>query len=597
MAQFDVNNNSIETILNWINTGTIAIPEIQRPFVWDTTKVRDLIDSLYKGYPIGYIITWKNPDVKLKDGTYSSGKKVIIDGQQRVTALTAAIAGKMVINQNYKRIPIKISFNPLTEVFEVRNPAIVKNIEWIEDISILFKPDFDSYSFVNKYAKDNDADGSRINKAINKLQSIKAINIGVIELSDALDIETVTDIFIRINSSGVVLSQADFAMSKISSNEEYDGDVIRKTIDYFCHLKQRPMDLEQIKENDTDFCKTNIFSQIQWIVKEHEDIYIPSYSDVLRVAFTSQFLRGKLSDLVSLLSGRDFETREYLESIAEDSFKRLKEGVLKFVNQTNYERYVMIVKSTGIIDKSLVRSQNVLNFGYALYILLKDKGIDSSTIERAVRKWIVLSILTGRYSGSPESAFDYDIKRFNASESPFEYINNIESGELSDAYWDNILITKLNTSVASSPYYNLYLMAQIKNHDLGFLSEEITIQSLVENRGDVHHLFPKKYLQKNGYDNRGEYNQIANYALTQSEINIKIKDKSPKDYMSLVRDQIEEKQPNICGIIDDEKLQVNLVRNCIPGEFEYYESENYHTFLEQRRKLMAEKIKNFYYSL
>ena len=99
MAKYDVNNNSIQSLLNWIRDGDIAIPEIQRPFVWDSTKVRDLIDSLYEGFPVGYIIVWKNPDVRLKDGTISSGKKILIDGQQRITALQAAIVGEKVVGR------------------------------------------------------------------------------------------------------------------------------------------------------------------------------------------------------------------------------------------------------------------------------------------------------------------------------------------------------------------------------------------------------------------------------------------------------------------------------------------------------------------
>lgn len=479
MAQYVVNNNSVENLLGWIKSDEIAIPEIQRPFVWSSSKVRDLIDSLYNGYPVGYIITWKNPDVKLKDGTISSGRKVLIDGQQRITALTAAIAGQTIINENYEKKPIKISFNPITEKFEVSNPALEKNPEWIPNISEIFQPTFDSFQFVSDYAAINNVPGNKINQTIQKLLSIQTNSIGVIDLSPELNIETVTEIFIRINSKGVVLSQADFAMSKISSNDEYGGDIIRKTIDYFCHLKQRPMDIEQIQNNDKDFCSTEAFNKIKWITKETDDIYIPSYSDVLRVAFTSKFTRGKLADLVSLLSGRNFETREYLDEIAKDSFQKLYEGVLDFVNQTNYQRYLMIVKSVGIVDKSLIRSQNVLNFGYILYIILKNKGINSNIIEKSVRKWLILTILTGRYSGSPESAFDYDIKRFDTHNNPLEFIENEEKGSLSDAYWENILVTRLDTAVASSPFFNLYLMAQIKEGNKGFLSANIKVEDMI----------------------------------------------------------------------------------------------------------------------
>lgn len=597
MAQYVVNNNSVENLLGWIKSDEIAIPEIQRPFVWSSSKVRDLIDSLYNGYPVGYIITWKNPDVKLKDGTISSGRKVLIDGQQRITALTAAIAGQTIINENYEKKPIKISFNPITEKFEVSNPALEKNPEWIPNISEIFQPTFDSFQFVSDYAAINNVPGNKINQTIQKLLSIQTNSIGVIDLSPELNIETVTEIFIRINSKGVVLSQADFAMSKISSNDEYGGDIIRKTIDYFCHLKQRPMDIEQIQNNDKDFCSTEAFNKIKWITKETDDIYVPSYSDVLRVAFTSKFTRGKLADLVSLLSGRNFETREYLDEIAKDSFQKLYEGVLDFVNQTNYQRYLMIVKSVGIVDKSLIRSQNVLNFGYILYIILKNKGINSNIIEKSVRKWLILTILTGRYSGSPESAFDYDIKRFDTHNNPLEFIENEEKGSLSDAYWENILVTRLDTAVASSPFFNLYLMAQIKEGNKGFLSANIKVEDMIEQRGDVHHLFPKKYLQKNGYNIRGMYNQIANYVYAQSEINIKIKDKSPKEYMGIVLKQLQEGETDICNITDNQELQHNLTQNCIPYRFSEYTVENYEEFLKERRVLMAKKIEAYYKSL
>lgn len=135
MAKFDVNNVSVETLLGYVKDGTIAIPEIQRPFVWDTTKVRDLIDSLYREYPVGYIITWKSPDVKLKDGSSSEGKQILIDGQQRITALTASLLGEEVLDDNYKKKRIKIAFNIQTEEFQTSNPAIEKQEEWISDIS------------------------------------------------------------------------------------------------------------------------------------------------------------------------------------------------------------------------------------------------------------------------------------------------------------------------------------------------------------------------------------------------------------------------------------------------------------------------------
>jgi hypothetical protein len=297
-----------------------------------------------------------------------------------------------------------------------------------------------------------------------------------------------------------------------------------------------------------------------------------------------------------LLSGRDFETRENLEVIAEDSFKKLRQGVEAFVNETNFKRYLMIVRSTGIIHSSLVRSQNVLNFGYILYLSLKEQNIDAAVIERLVRKWIVLSMLTGRYSSAAESLFDYDIKRFTEQD-PVNLIKNTEAGELSDAFWNNILVSKLDTSVSSSPYFIVFLMAQVKMGARGFLSKQIDVQSLIEQRGDIHHIFPKKYLQKNGVNNRKDYNQIANYVYTQSEINIKIKDNAPCEYMKQMLNQVTGGTLVYGGIIDETDLQNNLDENCIPKGFETMDIGDYTEFLKKRRELMAAYIKEYYEQL
>ena len=598
MPRYTVNNDTVDDLLSNIKSGAIAIPEMQRPFVWDTSQVRDLMDSLYKGFPVGYIIIWQNPDVKLKDGSIAIGKKVLIDGQQRITAMAAAIVGQEVLDNHYKWKRISIAFNPMDETFEVSNSANQRSSKWIPDIAPVFVHGFDSFSFVMEYCKKNDIPDqmSRINKVINNLLAIQNNSLGVITLAADLDIDSVTDIFIRINSKGVVLSQADFAMSKISSNEVYDGNITRKTIDYFCHLLESPEDLRDIQQNDTAFAARKEFEAIRWAASKVSPIYRTSYTDILRVAFTYKFKRGKLADLVSLLSGRDFENREFKIEIEEQSFYQLHEAVLQAVNQTNYERYLMIVRSAGIVRRSLIRSQNVLNFGYALFLALRERKVENNKIEQIVRRWLALSILTGRYSASPESSFDYDIKRFFSYDDPMEYLRITEAGELSDAYWSVNLVQRLNTSVASSPYFNLFLIAQVKAHDKGFLSTQIDVETMLENRGDIHHLFPKKYLIQHGIP-QAQYNQIANYAFIQQEINIKIRDNAPFVYMREVFHQCETKQPVYGGIVEASALRENLRQNCIPDGFEDLEIHDYQQFLAQRRVLMAKKIHQYYDAL
>lgn len=517
MQKYSVNQHLIETVLAWVNSGEIAIPEIQRPFVWDSSKVRDLMDSLYQGYPIGYIIAWRNPNVRLKDGSLSEGKKILIDGQQRVTALTAAILGQYVINKTYQRIKIKIAFNPISEKFEVQNPAILKDKSWLHDISEAINGKTDLFEIADEYFELNpDADKKHVRNSFSNLINIPKKQIGLIELSHDLDIETVTEIFIRINSKGVVLSQADFAMSKIASNTDYNGNELRKAIDYFCHLAIAPEFYKHIVDNDKEFAKTDYFQKMQWLKTENEDLYDPDYNDLIRVAFTSQFNRGRLSDLVSLLSGRNFETRTYEDAIAEQSFATLRTGVNNFINETNFKRFLMIIKSAGFISPKLIRSQNAINFAYIVYLKLKELGVNSVSIESHVRRWLVFSILTGRYSGSPESSFDFDIKQI--SQKPFdEYLKEKEEGELSDAFWNASLPQSLDSSIASSPYFHVFLASQVKANDRGFLSKDVLVGDLISLHGDIHHLFPKDYLKRNGLD-RSKYNQIANYVYMQSEI-------------------------------------------------------------------------------
>ena len=598
MSDYSVNNVSIGTLLGYINGGIIAIPEIQRPFVWDSTKVRDLIDSLYKGYPIGYIITWKNPSVKLKDGTSSEGKQILIDGQQRIMALRASLLGKEVLDNNYKKKRIKIAFNIVEQKFETSNPAIEKQEEWISDISQFMQDgNIDTFDFVSKYSQKFNIEPNVVMERINKLLAIKNILIGEINLGSSLDIDTVTEIFVRINSAGVPLSQADFAMSKISVNETYHGNEMRKVIDYFCHLAKTPLDYENIVNNDNEFANSEIFQKIKWVKDNADELYLPTYTDMLRVAFTYKFRRGKLQDLVSLLSGRDFETREYRIEIIEDSFNKLYEGIREFINQSNYERYVMILKSAGIIDDSLVRSQNVLNFGYILYLLLREKNIDASKIQSLVRRWIIMSILTQRYTSSPESAFDYDIRRFNETNNIEQYIIDEEKRQLSETFWSDYLVDRLDTPVTSSPFWKTYLVAQIFLGDRGFLSDSIKVQYLIENRGDVHHIFPKDYLKRNGYKNKQQYNQIANFAMLQTEINIAVSNRAPREYMSDVKAQCNG-QDNKYGLISDEEdLKRNLQENSIPEEIVDMTYEDYEEFLRKRRVLMAEKVKKYYYCL
>jgi len=593
IQRFSVNNYPVQTILSWVQSNEVAIPEIQRPFVWSSTQVRDLVDSLYNGFPVGYLITWKNPNVRLKDGSTSNGKRILIDGQQRVTALMTAILGKEVFDSNYRRRRITIAFNPTLRKFEVLNSIIKKDSQWISDISEIFSPGFKILDKIRDYCALNpEVSQEDILHAIDALKSIMNITIGLIELNPALDIDEVTEIFIRINSSGLTLSQADFAMSKIAVDEIYGGNLLRKAIDYFSHLAVKPEFIDIIRENDAAFMETEYFPKLQWLKDDRENLYDPDYKDIIRVAFTYKFRRGPLQELVALLSGRNFETREYQENIAEESFAILKEGVFDFMNETHFKRFIMIIRSAGFIDPFMIRSKNALNFSYVLYLTLKENGVHPSLIETYVRRWFVMSVLKSRYSSSPESQFSFDIKRLTET-NPIQYMEDVLKSELSDAYWEYSLPLEMDTSVTSHPLYHAFLAAQVKLNDKGFLSKDILVSDLIKLKGDLHHIYPREFLKNQGFD-KGLINQIANFAVAQSEINIAIGKKDPGQYFTELVNQCNGGHIKYGGITSFRQLEENLAEHCIPLDFIKTGPLPYHEFLLKRRQLMASKIRRYF---
>jgi hypothetical protein len=594
--RYSVTPHPIETLLTWVKSGEIAIPEIQRPFVWEPTKVRNLLDSLYHGYPVGYLIAWRNPTVKLKDGTPSAGKRILIDGQQRVTALMAGLLGREVLTKDYETVRIRIAFHPQTENFEVSNPAIRKDGAWIEDVAAVFAPDADMIDLTEDYvAKNPDADRKKVGKVLQKLGKIINNHVGIIELAEDLDIETVTEIFIRVNSAGAELSQADFAMSKIAANETYGGNMLRKAIDYFCHLAVAPDFFNRIEKGDKAFASSEFLPQMRWLKDVNDDIYDPTYTDMLRVAFTAEFGRGKLADLVALLSGRNFETRQYEDAIAETSFAKLKQGILSFIRKTHFDRFTMSLRSAGFVTSDLVGGKNAVNFAYIIYLRGRAEEMKADDIERLVRRWYALSILRGRYTASPETAFDFDIRQIEAR-GLATYTDAVIETELPESYWTGMLPQLMDTSSAQSPYFLAYKAAQVKLGDKGFLSRDITVLDLMLNHSDVHHVFPRKHLKDKGLT-RGRYNQIANFVLAQSEINIAIGAKAPEIYFTELADQCAGGTKKYGGIADRQEMAANLQMNCLPDTLLDGIIPNYDDFLQQRRKLMALKIKSWFETL
>ena len=599
--KYFIEQKTIEFVLGSINSGEIAIPEIQRPFVWKGRQVRDLIDSLYNGYPTGYLIIWQNPDVKLKNGGSSMGKKILIDGQQRVTALMTAISGRPVLNENYEEKQIAIAFNPLAESdderFAVKTPAHEKSSFWIPDISVLFRSDFKLFDFMKEYLEKNPGvSQEELYNSIYNLQQIKNCAIGTIFLASDLDISEVTEIFVRINSQGKRLNEADFAMSKIAADERFGGNMLRKAIDYFCHLAVDPAFYGQLSSKDHEFMASEYADRLKWLKDDYENIYDPDYNDMLRVSFMHQFGRGKLGDLVSLLSGRDFIERTFKEEIAQESFEKLTAGVINFMNKYTFEQFVLAIKSAGFINPKQLNSKMTLDFAYTLYLLLNsDQEFPKVEIKPCVQKWFILSTLTGRYIGSPESQMDRDLRAI-AAKGFMEFFKEVEEAELSDTFWEVGLVQNLETSAISSPYFNTFIAAQVHGGDRSLLSNSAKVADLLS-AGDVHHIFPKEFLKKNGIDEKSMYNQVANYAYLDTGVNISIGKQAPQDYFTAALNQCTTKELKVGTITENAVLRDNLAVNCIPADIFTMTAADYEKFLKERRILMAKKIKKYYNSL
>lgn len=603
--KFSIRDYSVEQILGLIRSKSIVIPEIQRPFVWRNIQVRDLLDSLYKGYPTGYIILWQNHGVKLKNGAVSTGQNILIDGQQRITALMTAIVGWEIINSEYKKTRVKIAFNPFAallnddevEIFAVQDQSHIKSKRWIEDISVLFTPNFSSFRFIKQYVQDNpDMDEEALSNVIEKVKKINNRKIGVIELNANLSIDVVTDIFIRINSQGTSLSQGDFVMSKIAADEEHNGNQIRKAIDYFSHIAKESSFFNHIKELDLEFVNSEFFKYIEWLKEDKETAFDPDCEDILRIAFMHKFGRSKLKELVSLLSGRNFATKEYEAEIIDQTYALLKEAVKNVMNENNFKQFMITIKSAGFVSNKQINSRMAIDFAYTLYLILHDKKETSvSEIKSIVQRWYVLSILTGRYTSSPETKFAEDLKLIR-EKGVLQTLKDIEAATLSDTFWDVKVVQDLDRSVSNNPTFIVYLAAQVANYECSLLSNNVRVSDLIIMGGDIHHIFPKEYLKEHGFD-KSKYNHNANYVYLDTPVNKSIGKKAPNDYFGLALKQCLTKKIEIGSITNLQQLKENMKTNCIPEEIINMDYNDYSNFLKIRKKLMANKIREYYEGL
>lgn len=582
---FDNIPSKVADILSDVKNGRVGLPDLQRPFVWQDNKVRELLDSMMKGYPIGYIMLWASPDdyentvhIGKNEKIYKRPNDLVIDGQQRLTALLAAMYGVTIMDKNYKERAIRISFNPLTREFAVWTPAFEKNPEWISEISQVFAADEEHniskfrkayIKIVNEgRAKNNEEEltedeEDRIEENINDLLNLGIYLLPTLKINSKANEENVADIFVRVNSGGQNLTEKNFIETLIAVYDNAVHDKINK----FCADSRIPA-------NGTSF---NQILQVD-----------PSY--LIRMSVGVGFRRARLRYVYMLLRGKNLKTGEITQNIREENLKIFKESLDMVTNLNNWHAFMNLFASAGYLKGSFVASSNAVVFSYVLYLIGKyDYKVSSVELQKIISKWIFMSTITGFYTGSTESQVEKqfaDLRDVHNADEFVVYLDSVIANRFTDDYFEYSLPSELNSSSATSPAWYGYIAAiNVLGTPMLFSTAPLSQYFILGTSGDKnsidkHHIFPKNYLGKIGYNNDRDRNQIANFTYLDYATNIDISDAPPTEYVSRYRDKLGE-----------EGYKLACKQNALPENFEQL---SYPEFLIKRRILMAQIVKKAY---
>jgi hypothetical protein len=567
----------LNSLINYIELGEIGLPDLQRPFVWKNVKVRDLFDSMYRGFPVGYVLFWQNT---IADHVRSIGgeekqkppRLLVVDGQQRLTSVYAVVKGIPVVRENYSTEPIRIAFNPLRASFEVMDAAILRDKTYIPDISVLWSKETDIFEVVEQYfdalegvrevtveEKKNSRD------ALRRLQSLLSFPFTALELSPEVTEEEVAEVFVRINSRGTPLNQADFILTLMS----VFWDQGRKELEAFSRRARDPSSGQ---------------------ASPYNTIFQPEPDQLLRASVGVAFKRSRLRHVYSILRGKDLETEEVSNSRRDEQFGILKKAQEKILNVQYWHDFLTCVRAAGFRNARLISSQNAVIFAYVLYQIGRiELGIEEQALRKAIAQWLFMSMLTGRYTRSGESTMEFDLALFRGV-SEGEIFLGILAGvcqtTLTDDYWEITLPTQLATSSPRSPSLFAYQAGLVLLGATALYSKQ-SVADMID--GDVsgvrgpaerHHLFPKAHLASLGIKATREVNQIANMAFIEWGDNVKVSKTSPAEYVSVLEERFSKGEM-------EEMYRLHALQ-------EGWQDLDYEQFLERRREAMAEIIREAY---
>ena len=572
---------NLNALVKFIELGEIGLPDIQRPFVWKNAKVRDLFDSMYKGYPVGYFLFWQNAVERKGDKQIGTDLKqkpprlVIVDGQQRLTSLYAVANSVPVIRDNFETEKIQIAFNPLEEKFEVIDAAIKRDSSFLPDISTLWNDEYGLFDVVRNYLERLEAarevstsEKRLIEDRFSKLKGLMSYPFTALELASDISDEDVSDVFVRINSKGTPLNQADFILTLMS----VFWDEGRAELEKFCRESRTP--------------STNTASPFNHFI-------LPSPDQLLRVSVSVAFKRATLKYVYSILRGKDLVTETFSDERRIRQFEKLADAQSRTLNLTYWHDFMKCLRQAGFRSAKTISSQNNLLFSYILYLIGRTEyKVEEFELRKTIARWFFMSSVTGRFTGSPESRMESDLARLRNVEKPEDFmsvLNRVCEVALTDDFWSVTLPNDLATSSSRSPSLFAYNAALVLL-DAKALFSKSKISELLDptihankSAAEKHHLFPKGYLAKQGITSIRDTNQIANYALVEWNDNVKISDQPPTEYV-----------PDLLARFGTSDLKKMHQHHALPENWEHLE---YNEFLEKRRDLIAGVIKHGYETL
>ena len=580
---------TVNQLIEKIDTGELGLPELQRPFIWKDSKVRDLFDSLMRGYPIGYLMLWECPALEKKKSigvdshSYDAPKEVIIDGQQRLTSLYAVMKGKKVINSKFDEKAIIISYNPLQDKFEVGYQATKKDPEWIYNISEVYTTT-SSFKFINGFIKRlaeyrenkgdalTEAEQDTISENINAIVNLKNHTLPVFDIKANAEEEDVSEIFVRVNSGGVSLKQNDFILTLLSLY----WDEGRKEIEEFSKESTFP-----IKG------KTTSYNQITTVAAQ----------DLIRVVMAYAFDRARLKYGYKLLRGSDFDKRGAVdEELRIQRFDTLKDKLPDVLDIHSWHEFLKAIMNAGYLSGDLILSGNAIFYSYAFYLIAKHRFHASYNENLHLTSlWFYYASLVSLYTGSFESTVEShlnSIKNLNTLDEYKSFILSRVNERLTNDYFDITLVGSEGLAVSGkgNNAWNAYVAAlNIMDTKILFSKSNLLVSKLFEpgtdgNRKSLekHHLFPKAFLKAQGYTD-AKINQMANYAFIDWKDNMDILDDAPTVYY-----------PVVCDGRSEEEILRMEEENALPHG---WEKMPYDDFLVKRRKLMSAKIKQAFEKL